>query len=316
MSDSTSAPPVAAGQPVAPLLAFSTLTRVFATYSISWRKALGVLVLGAVFVGLMGYAARENPPPLMDEVDLEVAEERTQQALASIEPEELANLSEDEVNEQVEREMLRLSSDEPKHDLNFDVAIPLVEVGVGILVPLICLLFAVPALGTPRSDHALSYVWLSGAPLWVVPTAGLTAALLIALPLATLVIVAAAVAAKGTAGVVTGVLVGSIFGSLAWCSIAMLASLMLGRPLIWGLAYVIVVEPFLAGNLAQDTAIGALSISRYLTSPIKSWISVADDGDFAGSAVSPTVAIIVMLAIAVAAVAAATWRLSRMTVDE
>ncbi len=312
--------PDAAGHPVSPVTAFSTLTRVFSTYSVSWRKALGVVVLGAIFVGLMGQLATSDPPTRLEPISIEDEQALFEEAIDSIDRDELAGLSQEQVqervNEWVSEERLRRSPDAPTHDLGWDVATTLTQIGLGVLLPLICLLFAMPALGAPRSDHALSYVWLSGAPLWVVPTAGLAAALVIALPLSTVVMLAASLAAKGTAAVHAGVLIGSIFGAVAWCSVAVLASLMLGRPLIWGLAYVIVVEPFLAGDLTQSTPLGALSVSRYTTSPIKSWISIADDGDFAGSAVSPTVAIIVMLALAVAAIAAATWRLSRMTVDE
>lgn len=320
MSDTSSQMRAVASGPVSSTSAFSTLTRVFSTYSVSWRKALGVVVLGAIFVGLMGQLAASDPPTRLEPMSIEDEQALFEEGLDSLGRDELAGLSEEQVQERVSEwvreESLRRSPDAPTHDLGWDVAIMLTQVGLGILVPLICLLCAVPALGSPRSDHALSYVWLSGTALWVVPAAGLAAALAIALPLSTGVMLAASLAAKGTAAVHAGVLIGSIFGAVAWCSIAVLASLMLGRPLIWGLAYVIAVEPFLAGDLTQSTPLGALSVSRYVTSPIKSWITIPDDGDFAGSAVSPTVAVIVMLAVAVAAIAAAAWRLSRMTVDE
>jgi ABC-2 type transport system permease protein len=128
--------------------------------------------------------------------------------------------------------------------------------GLGLLVPVVSLVFASAVLGDPAEDRTLVYLWLKPVPRWQLVFAALGAALVVALPMA-VVPLALAVSISG-AGVelVRGAVAGTVVAVVAYCCLFLGLGLRVRRALIWGFAYVLIWE----GAVAR-TARGAARLS-------------------------------------------------------
>ncbi|HCB33780.1 MAG TPA: hypothetical protein DEP66_03725 [Acidimicrobiaceae bacterium] len=180
--------------------------------------------------------------------------------------------------------------------------------GVGLLLPVVSLLFAGAALGTLREDKSLVYLWLTPTPRWLTPLAAALASFTVVGPTLTAGVAGSAAVAGMEGTFVAAVAVAAASGSLAYCCVFMAGSLVVRRLLVWGLAYVLIWEGAIA---SLEGAVGRVSIRRYTSSIVADWADV----DFTASAESAVVALVVLGAVSVAAVAAAAVRLRRMTID-
>lgn len=181
------------------------------------------------------------------------------------------------------------------------------EYGIGLLVPLAAVLFAVPMLGNLIEDRLLVYLWLKPVPKWHLAVAALAAVITVLFPVVVLPVgLSALIAAEGS--LVGPAIIASAVGALAYGAVY----LFLGARFTWGLwlalAYLALWENLLS-RLSDGTA--RLSIRSYLVS-IVGW---GTDEEIALADRSESASIIVPLVIAVVATVLTARTLNKRDVD-
>jgi ABC-2 type transport system permease protein len=183
--------------------------------------------------------------------------------------------------------------------------------GLGILVPFATLWLGTSAIGDLVEDKLLVYLWLKPVPRWQLPAAAILATVSVVVPLTVLPLTASAVVA-GSGDVAWPTLLAASLAALAYAGLFVAAGLWFRRAVWWGLAFVLIWE-----NVVAYTAEGAarFTVFGWASSVLSLAEDLAPDVDVELEAGSPTVAFVVLPAIAVAAWLAATWRNGRADID-
>ena len=128
----------------------------------------------------------------------------------------------------------------------------LANLGIGTLMPLVALIFGTGAIGAEIEDGTA--IFLLAKPIsrtTVILTKLAVAAVCSAALTCGPMLVAGLLAAGGLGdGLVIGMVGGAAIGSLLYCAIFVAVSLVTGRALVFGLAYVLIWEGLLAGLFA------------------------------------------------------------------
>ena len=184
--------------------------------------------------------------------------------------------------------------------------------GLIIIVPIVSLVFGSSVLGETREDGTLVYLWLRPMNRGPVVAGAAAAAFTAALPLTVIPTVAggwlAAGRAAGSSDLLLGALAGAALGTAAYSSLFVLVGLLLKKPIIWGIGYVLLWEG-LAVGLGDFTA--RLSLRGYS----RSLLARIGEVDLDFDAHTTTTAVVVLAAVAVVGLVLATLRLNRMEVD-
>ncbi len=198
-----------------------------------------------------------------------------------------------------------LGSSDPSLD---DAVRLIVGVGLGLVLPVVSLVFAGAAIGDLRDDKTLVYLWLRPMDRWpIVVGAALAAATLVA-PITIIPIVLAAILTGVGNGIVAGTLLASIVGLVVYVAVFTLFGVWLKRFVVWGLAYILIWEGFIA---QAGAGVARLALRKYTRS-----ILVDRTGaDLELADFSLTMAVVVPLVVAVAALALASCRLSSQDID-
>lgn len=178
---------------------------------------------------------------------------------------------------------------------------------VGMLLPLLALVFGTAALGAELEDGTAIHLLTKPVPRWRIVAAKLIAAAPIAAGLAGASTLLAGLLIGGDAGVgaTAAYTLGVVVGAVLYTTLFVALSVLTSRALIIGLVYVVVWEGMLAG-LFEGTRV--LSIRQYVGS-----IAAAVDpsGTVTGAALAPTAVLLATLAVFVAAFAVAVRGLER-----
>ena len=184
--------------------------------------------------------------------------------------------------------------------------------GLIILVPIVSLVFGSSVLGETREDGTLVYLWLRPMNRGPVVLGAAAAAITAALPLTVIPTVAggwlAAGRAAGSSDLLLGALAGAALGTVAYTSLFVLVGLLLKKPIMWGIGYVLLWEG-LAVELGDFAA--RLSLRGYSRSLLVRIGEVDLDLD----AYTTTTAVVVLAAVAVAGLVLAAVRLNHLEVD-
>lgn len=179
--------------------------------------------------------------------------------------------------------------------------------GLGLMVPVTALVFASSAFGDAVDDATLVYLWLRPVARWRIALAALAASVCVAVPFALVPSVVAAGVARGGEQLPLGMLVAGGIATIAYCTLFLGLGLVVRRALVWGLAYVLIWEGFVARS---GTAAARLSILVYA----RSLLASVSDHDPPRLASSVPVAVAVPLLVGVAAVALTSFALRRVDV--
>lgn len=179
--------------------------------------------------------------------------------------------------------------------------------GLGLLVPTTALVFASAALGDPAEDGTLVYLWLRPLSRFKIVVAAYTASVSVAVPFTVVPTVVAAAVSRGGPDLPLAALYATALATAAYCALFLGLGLVVRRALVWGLAYVLIWEGFVARS---GTAAARLSILSYARSLL---------ADVAGAkapllAASVPTAIVVPIVVAIAALALTTFALRRVDV--
>lgn len=123
------------------------------------------------------------------------------------------------------------------------------NLGVATLMPLVALIFGTGAIGAEIEDGTAVFLLAKPLSRWTVVLTKLAVASVCSGAMTCgPMLLAGAIAAGGLGqGLVVGMAAGAAIGSLLYCSVFVALSLITGRALVFGLAYVLIWEGLLAG---------------------------------------------------------------------
>jgi len=180
--------------------------------------------------------------------------------------------------------------------------------GFAVIIPVVSLVFGGAALGDLRDDKTLVYLWLRPMDRWPLVVGAFGAAVTLTAPITLIPVVAAAALAGSGGGLVTATLLAGAVAVIAYCAIFTFLGVALRRFIVWGLAYILIWEGFVA---LGGAGVARFAIRKYTRSIIVDRTGVdLDLGDF-----SQGTGIIVPLLAAVAALAWASRQLARQDID-
>ena len=179
--------------------------------------------------------------------------------------------------------------------------------GLALFVPVTTLVFASAVLGEPNEDGTLVYLWLRPVARWRLVAVAVAAALTVALPVAVVPLTVAAVATGAGAGLVVATLAATTMATVAYAGVFTWLGLRARRALLWGMAYILVWEGFVARAGGTASLLAVRAHTRSLLARL---------ADGAPELVEVTLArsIIVPLAAAAGALTLTVRRLSRQDV--
>jgi ABC-2 type transport system permease protein len=135
----------------------------------------------------------------------------------------------------------------------------MVGLGFGVVVPLVALIIGTGVLGAELDDGTLVHILAKPLPRWKI--------ILTKLVVAVVATIAAVVPAMALAGTLAGgarfgasIAVGSTLAATAYCALFVAMSLLTSRPVLVGLAYVLLGESML-GSVISGTQV--LSVGQY-----------------------------------------------------
>ena len=194
-------------------------------------------------------------------------------------------------------------------DATLDDAVGLVAgIGLGLVLPVVSLVFAGASIGDLREDKTLVYLWLRPMDRWPIVVGAAAAAATLAAPIAIVPIVLAAVLTGAGNGIVGGALLSSVVGLIAYVAVFTLFGVCLKRFIVWGLAYILIWEGFIA---QAGAGVARVAVRKYTRS-----ILVDRTGaDLELADFSLAVGVVVPLVVAVVALAVAAWRLGSQDID-
>ena len=183
--------------------------------------------------------------------------------------------------------------------------------GLIIIVPIVALVFGSSVLGETREDSTLVYLWLRPMDRGPIVAGAAAAAATAALPLTVIPTAMggwlAAGRVAGSADLVWGAAAAAALGTAAYSSLFVLVGLLVRKPIMWGMGYVLLWEG-LAVELGDFAA--RLSLRGYT----RSVLSRVGGVDYGFDAYTTTTALVVLAAVAVASLALAAVRLNRLEV--
>lgn len=176
------------------------------------------------------------------------------------------------------------------------------------VVPVCALMFASSALGDMVDDRTLVYVWLAPVQRFWLALAATLASITVALPLALVPLTIAAAATGAGPELVWSTALATAVGTVGYCGLFTALGLRFRRALVWGIAYILVWEGFVA--TASDAA-AKLSLRAYTA-------SILSDATGVGlrlGTLTMTSGIVVPPLVCLAAIGLTTWLLTRTDVD-
>jgi ABC-2 type transport system permease protein len=135
-----------------------------------------------------------------------------------------------------------------------------VNLGLNVVLPVIALVVGTGVLGSEIDDGTLAHILAKPLPRSQIVLSKLVVAVLVTAVTVCVPLIAVAYVA-GSGGLALGLAVGGLLGSAAYCSLFVALSLLTRRPVLVGLAYVLLWENLLS-NFLSGTRV--LSIQQYV----------------------------------------------------
>jgi ABC-2 type transport system permease protein len=194
-------------------------------------------------------------------------------------------------------------------DASLNDAVRLIaSIGLGLVIPVIALVFGGAAIGDLRDDKTLVYLWLRPMARWPIAVGAAGAAWTLTAPITLIPVVAAAILTGAGSGIVTGTFIAGCVGVTVYVAVFTFLGTWLKRFIVWGLAYILIWEGFVA---QAGPGVAQVALRKYTRSILVEQTGVdLDLADF-----SLAVGIIVPLFATVVALALAAWRLGAQDID-
>lgn len=180
--------------------------------------------------------------------------------------------------------------------------------GLAGVVPVVALVFGGASIGDLRDDKTLVYLWLRPMDRWPIVIGAALAALTLAAPITMIPLLVAAALTGVGGGLVGATAVASAVGLVAYVALFTLLGTWLKRYIVWGLAYILIWEGFVA---QAGIGVARFAIRRYTRSIL---VEMSDSDAFSAD-FGLTMSIVVPLVAAVVALIVASWRLGAQDID-
>lgn len=183
--------------------------------------------------------------------------------------------------------------------------------GLVFIVPIVSLVFASAALGDPREDGTLVYLWLRPMARSAVVAGAVASACAVALPFTVIPCAVGGWLAtgrvSGSGSLVSGSVAAAALGTVAYSSLFVLVGLLFRKPILWGIAYVLIWEGTIAGisGLAADTS---------LRGHVRSLLQQISDTSLGAQSRSAALSAAILAAVSTGAFILSSWRLKKMEV--
>jgi ABC-2 type transport system permease protein len=190
-----------------------------------------------------------------------------------------------------------------------DDAVSLVAgLGFAVVIPVVALVFGGAALGDLREDKTLVYLWLRPMDRWPIALGAALGAMTLTAPITLVPVVAMAALTGAGHGIVGATMLAGVVAVIAYVSLFTFAGVWLRRFIVWGLAYILIWEGFIA--------LGGPGVARFAIRKYTRSILVDVTGaDLTLAGFSTPVAVVVPVAVAVVALLGTAWLLGRQDVD-
>jgi ABC-2 type transport system permease protein len=194
-------------------------------------------------------------------------------------------------------------------DPSLDDSVRLIaSVGLGLVLPVVALVFAGAAIGDLRDDKTLVYLWLRPMDRWPIVVGSALAAGTLAAPITIVPIVLAAILTGAGNGIVTATLLATVVGLVGYVAVFTLFGVWLKRFIVWGLAYILIWEGFIA---QAGAGVARVALRKYTRSILVERTGAdLDLADF-----SLAMALTTPMIVAVVAIVVASWRLANQDID-
>jgi len=137
---------------------------------------------------------------------------------------------------------------------------------LSVYAPVVVLVFAAAALGDPAEDGTLVYLWLRPVARWRIVAGAVLATLTVTAPIVLGVSVLSAMLTGGGSSLVKGTLTSTLVAVAGYCGVFTLLGLLVKRALVWGLAYILLWEGFVAAAGAGAARLAVRAYTRSLLS--------------------------------------------------
>ena len=187
-------------------------------------------------------------------------------------------------------------------------------IALGLVIPLVALVLGTAALGTAIDDGTIVYVLVKPVRRRTVGAAAMLVAATATAVLTSIGVAGAVllIAGPGSASLVVATVVGGILAAILYAGVFVALSVVTGRALVAGLAYVLVWEG-LVTSLLEGTRL--LSIREYALAVVGALGGEAARVE-SGGGVEPITALVLSAVVLGGSFAVATWRLGRFEVAD
>ncbi len=135
--------------------------------------------------------------------------------------------------------------------------------GLHVFAPIVALVLASAALGDLVDDRTLVYLWLRPVPRWQIALGAAASSIGTAVPIVVVPMALAAALASGNATAVFATAAATTVATIGYAGVFLALGFKVRRALVWGLAYILIWEEFLARGVGVAAK---LSIGVYSTS--------------------------------------------------
>jgi ABC-2 type transport system permease protein len=171
--------------------------------------------------------------------------------------------------------------------------------GLSLFVPVTTLVFASAVLGEPNEDGTLVYLWLRPIARWRLVAAALAAAVTVALPTVVVPMALAAALTGAGAGLVAATVASCALATVAYAGVFVWLGLRVRRALVWGLAYILVWEGFVASAGGTAALLAIRSHTRSVLARLAGGAEELVEVSLATAVALPLLAATVAVALAV-----------------
>lgn len=165
--------------------------------------------------------------------------------------------------------------------------------GLTLTIPLAALVFGTAALGDPIEDGTYVYLWLRPIRRGQITLAAYASTLTCVVPLAVVPTVIGGVILEPTAAVAVGALAASLVAGAAYSAVFVLLGQLTQRSLIWGIAYLLIMEQFISRG---GRGLGFISVHSHAVSVLARTVDQRISLDYFSRPVAVVVPIVFTLA--------------------
>lgn len=137
------------------------------------------------------------------------------------------------------------------------------QYGIHVFAPVVALVLASAALGDLVDDRTLVYLWLRPVPRWQISLGAALATIGTAVPIVVVPMTLAAALGSGNATAVAATAAATAVATIGYAGVFLALGFKVRRALVWGLAYILIWEEFLARTVGVAAK---LSVGVYSTS--------------------------------------------------